>query len=98
MTSPPESIDRILSQYLNVWVELSYRYDDIVSSDALESAWRALFLKHPERFILGTDTWSAHRWAEVDHIIGIARTWIALLPPEVQTKFAFENAARFVGL
>ena len=97
MTSPPESIDRILSRYLNVWVELSYRYDDIVSSGDLEPAWRALFLKYPERFILGTDTWSADRWAEVDQIVDIARTWIALLPQEVQTKFAFENAAHFVG-
>ena len=97
MTSPPESIDHILSRYASVWVELSYRYDDIVSNGNLEPAWRALFLKYPSRFILGTDTWVADRWADVNQIVEFARTWVALLPQEIQDKFAFKNAAHFVG-
>ena len=97
MTSPPESIDDILERHSNVWVELSYRYDDILSGDKLDPAWHELFLKYPDRFILGTDTWTVERWADAPYITRTARSLIAQLPAEVKAKFAFENALRFIG-
>jgi predicted TIM-barrel fold metal-dependent hydrolase len=97
MTSPPESIDSLLGRHSNVWVELSYRYDDILSGDDLDPAWRELFLKYPDRFILGTDTWTAERWADALYITKTARSWIALLLDEVRVQFAFENVTRFLN-
>jgi hypothetical protein len=96
MTSTPMSIDGILGRQSNLWVELSYRYEDILSDDDMNPAWRDLFLKYPDRFILGTDTWTTERWADALYITRTARRWIALLPNEVRVKFAFENATRFL--
>lgn len=96
MTSSPEAIDSILSRHPNIWVELSYRYDDILSTDELESAWRELFLKYPDRFILGTDTWTAERWVDAPYITRTARHLITLLPEGLEEKFAYKNADQFL--
>ncbi len=97
MTSPPESIANVLDRHANVWIELSYRYDDILSDDELEPAWRDLFLKFPDRFILGTDTWTVERWADAPYITRTARNLIAQLPEKIRTKFSSENAETFIG-
>jgi hypothetical protein len=97
MTSTPMSIDGILEKHSNVWVELSYRYEDILSGGDMNSSWRDLFLRYPDRFILGTDTWTNERWADALYITKTARSWIALLPNEVRIKFSFENATRFLN-
>ena len=97
MTTPPETIDVILAEYPNVWVELSYRYDEIMVEDELSPVWRTLFLKYPNRFILGTDTWSTNRWAHVEDVVRTARAWIAKLPRSVADKILYENANRFVN-
>ena len=97
MTAPPETIDQILAKYPNVVVELSYRYDEIMVDDELTPVWRTLFLKYPDRFILGTDTWSTMKWANVEEIVGTARAWVAQLPRAVAAKILYENANRFVN-
>jgi len=97
MTTPPETIDQILAKYPNVVVELSYRYDEIMVDDELTPVWRTLFMKYPDRFILGTDTWSTMQWANVEEIVGTARAWVTQLPRAVAAKILYENANRFVN-
>lgn len=97
MTVPPETIGEVLDRHPNLWVELSYRYEDIAPRDALAPPWRALFLRHPERFILGTDTWTAVRWEDTGHLADAARRWLEDLPPDVASGIAEGNAQRFLN-
>jgi hypothetical protein len=69
-----------------------------VEGDALSAAWRALFTKYPERFLLGSDTWIPERWPEVPSIMQSYRAWLSQLPPDVAERIAWRNGARlFLG-
>ena len=57
-------------------------------------AWRALFLAHPERFVVGSDTWVNGRWEQYAEIIAHYRGWLGQLPPDVAAKIAHVNGER----
>jgi hypothetical protein len=62
----------------------------------LDEAWRALFLSHPDRFMIGTDTYVTGRWDTYGGLIEEHRRWLAQLPGEVARAIAYGNAvARF---
>jgi hypothetical protein len=92
--TPPEKVEAYLVRYPNLWGELSYR-DGITGPDGrLSEAWRRLFERYPERFLVGSDTWTNSRWQDYDAIIAGYRAWLAQLPREVAEKIAFRNAER----
>ena len=93
MSTPLETIDRWLARYPTVWAELSYR-DVAAGSGDLDPQWNALFLKYPDRFIYGSDTWIPPRWGEVVALADRARGWLAQLPREVAENIAYRNAER----
>jgi hypothetical protein len=96
MSTPPETIDRWLARYPALWAELSYR-DVVAGSGTLDPQWKALFLKYPDRFIYGSDTWIPPRWGEVVALAEQARGWLAQLPRDVAENIAFRNAERIFG-
>ena len=97
MSTPPARVDELLARYTRLYGELSFR-GGIVEGDALSPAWRALFLKYPERFLLGSDTWVPERWPEVPAIMQSYRAWLSQLPPDVAAQIAWRNGARlFLG-
>ena len=97
MSTPPARVDELLGRHSRLYGELSYR-SGIVDGDALSPAWRALFTKYPERFLLGSDTWVPERWPEVPAIMQSYRTWLSQLPPDVAERIAWRNGARlFLG-
>jgi predicted TIM-barrel fold metal-dependent hydrolase len=90
-------VDALLARYPALYGELSYR-SGITAGDTLSPAWRALFLKYPQRFLLGSDTWVPQRWPEVPAIMDAYRAWLAQLPREVAENIAWRNGARlFLG-
>ena len=60
--------------------------------------WRALILKYPERFMVGSDTWVNQRWSAYDEIMRGYRTWLGDLPPDVAQRVAWGNAAALFGV
>ena len=96
MSEPPATVDRMLQRYPTLTAELSYRH---VASPGglLDPEWKALFLKFPDRFIYGSDTWVPSRWPEVVPMAAAARQWLSQLPPEVVEKIAFRNAEALFG-
>lgn len=89
-------IDALLAKYPKLWGELSYR-SGITEGGTLTAEWRALFAKYPDRFLLGSDTWIAERWASYGEIMEGYRVWLAQLPPDIAAKVAHGNArAMFV--
>jgi predicted TIM-barrel fold metal-dependent hydrolase len=95
MSEPPEVVDRTLGRHTTLWADLSYR--DVAPGGTLDPAWKALFLKYPDRFIYGSDTWIPSRWEEVDSLTQQARGWLAQLPLEVAENIAWRNAERIFG-
>ncbi|MBI4588255.1 MAG: amidohydrolase family protein [Candidatus Rokubacteria bacterium] len=96
MTSDPGSIGTLLDRYPNLWAELAIR-TDMASGGTLDPAWRALFLRHPDRIMLGTDTWTTSRWEALPAYLEEMRAWLRQLPREVAEKIAFRNAERLFG-
>jgi hypothetical protein len=94
MSAAPQAVGALLDRQATLWVELSLRHGDIAPGGSLDPAWRELFRRHPDRFLLGTDTWAPHRWEEVTTEMAAARHWLAQLPGDVAEKIATGNAER----
>jgi hypothetical protein len=96
MSSGPEAIGRLLDRYPNLWAELALR-SDMAPGGQLDPTWRALFLRHPDRFMVGTDTWVTSRWEALPASMAETRAWLGQLPREVAEKIAFRNAERLLA-
>ena len=93
---PTGELAEMLARYPRLMIELSYR-DDIAPLGTLAEAWRRLFTRWPDRFLVGMDTHVGGRWAELGELADAARVWLAQLPPDVADRIAFGNAAGLVG-
>jgi hypothetical protein len=64
MSEPVEVVERMLARYPSLLAELSYR-NEVAPGGRLSADWKALFLRYPDRFIHGSDTWVPSRWEQV---------------------------------
>ena len=96
--APVERVDALMARYPGLLGELSYRPGLVYENDQLCPAWRALLLKYPDRFVIGSDTWVNQRWQYYESLMQGYRTWLGGLPPDVAQKVAWGNAARLFGL
>jgi predicted TIM-barrel fold metal-dependent hydrolase len=94
MSAAPDSIARLLARSPRLWVELSLRNGDIAPAGTLAADWRDLFVRFPDRFLVGTDTWVTSRWAEMPAYHRDTRGWLAQLPADVAGRIASENGER----
>jgi hypothetical protein len=88
----PERVAEMLSKYPKLWGELSYRSGITDGSGRLTAEWRGLFERYPDRFLLGSDTWIAERWASYGDTMAIYRGWLAQLSPAIAAQIAHGNA------
>jgi len=93
MAASAGTVGRLLDQFANLWVELALR-SDVAPGGTLDPEWRAVLLRHPERFMVGTDTWTTSRWQEVAGGMQFIRGWLGQLPREVAEQIAYGNAER----
>jgi hypothetical protein len=91
MSAGPAEVGRLVDAWPNLRVELALR-SDVAPGGHLDPAWRDLFVRYPERFMMGTDTWIPSRFAEYVDVQSNARTWLRQLPPDVASRLASENA------
>jgi hypothetical protein len=96
MSAGPDLVGKLLDRFPTLSVELALR-SDVAPAGQLDPAWRALFLRHPDRFMVGTDTWVTSRWADLPAGMAAIRAWLNQLPREVAQKIAFQNAERLFG-
>lgn len=96
MSAGPDTVGRLLDQYPTLTVELALRYD-VAPGGQLDPAWRKLFLRHPDRFMVGTDTWVTSQWDRLPEIQVGMRAWLRQVPREVAEKLAYKNASRLTG-
>jgi hypothetical protein len=96
--APIERVQALLESYPLLMGELSYRPGLTCGDGTLCPEWRALILKYPGRFVIGSDTWVNQRWSAYDEIMRGYRTWLADLPPDVAQRVAWGNAAALFDL
>jgi hypothetical protein len=97
MSEPPETVREMLDTYPALWTELSFRAGDIAPGGTLAPAWRAVFERHKDRFLVGTDTYVTPRWAEYRGLVEQHRRWLNQLPRDLGERIAWRNAVALFG-
>ena len=86
----------LLDRHPNLWVELALR-GDVAPGGVLDSEWAALFRRHADRIMIGTDTWITPQWTRLPDLMDAVRAWLRQLPRDVAEQIAFRNAERLFG-
>jgi predicted TIM-barrel fold metal-dependent hydrolase len=97
MSEPPGTVRELLDRHANLWTEVSFREEHIAPGGKLDPAWRALLLRHQDRFLFGTDTYTTERWGRYKELVAGHRAWLGQLPREAAERIAFRNAVRLFG-
>ncbi|OYY38380.1 MAG: amidohydrolase [Polaromonas sp. 39-63-25] len=95
---PVAQVEALLARYPTLMGELSYRPGLTCDSGKLCPEWRALLLKYPGRFMIGSDTWVNQRWQYYDELMKGYRSWLGDLPPDVARKIGWDNGATLFGV
>jgi len=96
MSASAATVSGLLDRFPNLWVELALR-TDVAPGGTLDHKWRAIFLRHPDRFMVGTDTWVTSRWEMLVDGMQAIRGWLSELPREIAEQIAHRNAQRLFG-
>jgi len=94
---PLEVVARVADRNPALMIELSLK-SEVAANGKLDPRWKDLFLRHPDRFLVGTDTWVTSQWDRFAQIQTTLRAWLSQLPKDVAEKLAYRNAQKFVGL
>jgi len=86
----PASVRAMLAKHSNLWCDLAFRSDP-GSGGKVAPEWRALFIEFPDRFMVGTDTYTPERWLYVGEHAKWARGWLADLPAPLAERIAWKN-------
>jgi len=92
----PERVREMLRKHSNLWCDLAFRSEH-ASGGKVDPAWRAAFLEFPDRFLVGTDTFTPERWYYVVEHANWSRQWLADLPREVGERIAWKNGEQLFG-
>ncbi|HEY2993756.1 MAG TPA: amidohydrolase family protein [Methylomirabilota bacterium] len=93
MSASARRVGELVDRYPMLWVELALR-TDVAGGGTLDPEWRALFVRHPDRFLIGTDTWVTSRWESVGAASDAVQVWLRQLPREVAEQIAWKNGDR----
>ena len=87
----PEKVREVLRRHPRLSCDLAFRGDHAMGSK-VEPLWREAFLAHPERFMIGTDTYVPERWHYIATHASYSRGWLADLPAAVAERIGWRNA------
>jgi hypothetical protein len=96
--TPAPRVDALFARYPKLMGELSYRPGLSCADGQLCPEWRALLLKYPDRFMIGSDTWVNQRWQYYGELMQGYRTWLGGLPADVARRIAWDNGAKLFGV
>ena len=93
----PEKVREMLRRYPTLSCDLAFLTAH-ASNGKVAPGWRAAFLEFPDRFVVGTDTFTPERWHYVVEHARWSREWLADLPADTARKIAYENGDRLFGV
>lgn len=91
--APAARVQALMEKYPLLMGELSYRPGLTCGDGTLCPEWRALILRYPDRFLIGSDTWVNQRWLYYGELMRGYRRWLGELPPDVARRIAWDNGA-----
>jgi len=95
MNEPAEVVGAMFDEYAALYADTSYRENDILAADGtIAPAWLAVITRHPDRLMVGTDTWVNDQWDNYAELVDLNRRWLGKLPREIAERIAYKNAAR----
>jgi hypothetical protein len=92
----PAKIREMLKKHRNLWCDLAFRTDH-GSGGKPPPEWRTLFLEFPDRFTVGSDSFTPERWHYVPEHARWSRQWLADLPKDVAERIAWKNGEALFG-
>ncbi len=87
----PEEVRDMLRKHRNLWCDLAFRNEQ-GPAGKVPAEWRAAFSEFPDRFMVGTDTFTPERWHYIVEHANWTRAWLADLPPALAERIAWRNA------
>lgn len=91
-----DEVRAMLRRHRNLWSDLAFRGEHH-SGGKVTDEWRAAFMEFPDRFVLGTDTFTPERWMYVGEHANTARAWLSSLPADVAENIGYRNAEALLG-
>ena len=92
----PERVAEMLRKHRNLWCDLAFRTDH-ASAGKVDAGWRAAFAEFPERFMVGTDSFTPERWHYIGEHADWSRAWLADLPRDLAERIAWKNGESLFG-
>jgi predicted TIM-barrel fold metal-dependent hydrolase len=88
----PSLLKDYLGRFPHLHIDLSMRNERIAPEGKLQEDWYELIMEHPDRILLGMDSFSLNRWQGYGAWAAETRHWLAQLPEDIATMLAWENA------
>jgi len=92
----PENVRAMLRKYATLWCDLAFLTAH-ASNGKVTPGWREAFLEFPDRFLVGTDSFTPERLHYIAEHARWSREWLADLPRDVAEKIGFRNGERLFG-
>jgi predicted TIM-barrel fold metal-dependent hydrolase len=86
----PEGVREQLRRHPRLWCDLAFRGDQ-ARDGKVDPAWREAFEEFPQRFMVGTDTFTPERWHYIGPHADWTRQWLADLPRPLAERLAWRN-------
>ena len=86
----PGSVRELLRRHPRLWCDLAFRGDH-ANAGKVDPAWREAFEEFPQRFMVGTDTFTPERWHYIVPHADWTRAWLADLPLPLAERLAWRN-------
>ena len=86
----PDKVREMLRKHKNLWCDLAFRSEH-GSSGKVPAEWRAAFTEFPDRFTVGTDTFTPERWHYIGEHANWSRAWLSDLPAPLAERIAWRN-------
>ena len=87
----PDGIRPMLAKHKRLWSDLAFRSSHGAGGKA-DAEWAKLFAEFPDRFMIGTDTYTPERWYFVEEHASWSRTWLQSLPRDLAERIGWKNA------
>lgn len=87
----PEKVRELLRKHPGLWADLAFRSEH-GSGGKVDPQWRETFNAFPDRFMVGTDTFTPERLYYIPEHAAWSRAWLADLPRELAERIAWRNA------
>jgi len=84
------TVAELMDKHPNLVADLSFR-TEIYQNGRFFPSWEELLVRHPDRFLLGIDTYSPQRWLQVQNVMMWQRELLAALPDDVARQIAYDN-------